>query len=747
MNNVLQLKGPFQGRKHPRAVVIPSLAKGDSVSSEHLSRLATQLEDCLNFWSDNPYIDGALVTAHYERIVPKSRRLSYIFNGEKKTTSDNICGARFEKNENNSKSVNSNRHVFTYYISLDVLKNAINKIKLCADIINSKFNGIIYSHDIAKINNGEISLDKTKKNLFTSVIVDCSMVLFFNVEENRQKADSNSLISLYKTNTSILTTLRRVGIDINDDKLLDDCTVSLRQDQLDLLLDKAPYLISMINDFSKYDIPAPSPDKITIDRIIPSPNDEPTIGVIDTRFDKNCYFAEWVDYHDLIAPALGVDPDDYFHGTAVSSLIVDGPHINPDLEDGCGRFKVRHFAVSKASGSSSFTILKSIQEIVKNNRDIKVWNLSLGSKLQINENFISPEAYFLDELQSEYDVIFVVAGTNDSEYTLNKRIGAPADSLNSLVVNAVDFDGKTASYSRKGPVLSFFYKPDVAYYGGDSNKKMRVCGPLGESTVTGTSFAAPWVTRKIAFLIYKMGLNKEVSKALIIDAAAGWNPQDNKSLYLGYGIVPIHINDILKTKDDEIRFVISNVINEYETYMYSLPIPIVKNMQPFWSRATMTYFPICNRYQGVDYTCTEMDLHFGRVYGNRQGKTLLKEINDNKQSTDEISSLYEEPARLLYRKWDNVKRISETIKSVGRPKKSYGAGMWGIRVVTKERGNEKHGRGLHFGIVVTLKEMNGVNRISDFIKLCEMYGWLVTPIDVDTSLNLYSHVNEDIEWD
>ena len=161
----------------------------------------------------------------------------------------------------------------------------------------------------------------------------------------------------------------------------------------------------------------------------------------------------------------------------------------------------------------------------------------------------------------------------------------------------------------------------------------------------------------------------------------------------------------------------------------------------------MTYFPICNRYQGVDYTCTEMDLHFGRVYGNRQGKTLLKEINDNKQSTDEISSLYEEPARLLYRKWDNVKRISETIKSVGRPKKSYGAGMWGIRVVTKERGNEKHGRGLYFGIVVTLKEMNGVNRISDFIKLCEMYGWLVTPIDVDTSLNLYSHVNEDIEWD
>ena len=36
------------------------------------------------------------------------------------------------------------------------------------------------------------------------------------------------------------------------------------------------------------------------------------------------------------------------------------------------------------------------------------------------------------------------------------KIGSPADSLNSLVVNAVDFRGKSASYTRVGPVLSFF---------------------------------------------------------------------------------------------------------------------------------------------------------------------------------------------------------------------------------------------------------------------------------------------------
>lgn len=60
--------------------------------------------------------------------------------------------------------------------------------------------------------------------------------------------------------------------------------------------------------------------------------------------------------------------------------------------------------------------------------------------MEIHENFISPEAAELDRIQSEYDVIFIVAGTNKpiSERKRTMRIGAPADSLNSIVVNAVD---------------------------------------------------------------------------------------------------------------------------------------------------------------------------------------------------------------------------------------------------------------------------------------------------------------------
>lgn len=746
MNNVLQLKGPFQGRRHPRAVVIPTLKKSDEVKAENVRRMAAQLEDAFEFWNKEKYINGALISVHYKRIVPKTRRISYLFNGDGKNTADCVCGAKFENNDGENAGEYIKRHVFTYYISLNVLDSSIQKLKLCADIIEFQFGGTITDIDVNDINNGIRAVEGMKKRPFVSTVVDCSSVNFFNIETNEKKLTTNNLISLYKTDESVISVLRKIGIDINKERMLDDCTVSLRQDQMDLLMENAPYLIAMVNDFSKYEVKIPKQKAIeTIS--IPKPHDEPFIGVIDTKFDKRVYFADWVDYKNLISDDLGDDSRDYFHGTAVSSLIVDGPQINPDLEDGCGRFQVRHFAVAKPNGSSSFAILKAIQKIVKENLDIKVWNLSLGSALEVDENFISPEAFFLDEIQTEYDVTFIIAGTNDNDRTLNKRIGAPADSLNSLVVNAVDCNDEVAEYSRKGPVLGFFFKPDIACFGGDKNGFMKVCGPLGEANVNGTSFAAPWIARKMAFLIYKMGLSREVAKALIIDAAAGWQPEDSIESFKGYGIVPKHINDILKTKDDEMRFVISNVINEYETYTYSLPIPVVNGMQPFWSRATMTYFPCCDRRQGVDYTSTEMDLHFGRVYKDKKGNVSLKEINDNKQATDEGCFKNEESARALYRKWDNVKRISEKIKSVARAKKVYEAGMWGIRIVTKERGSEKLGRGIRFGVVVTFKEMTGVNRIEEFTKLCSLHGWLVTPIDIDAKLDLYNQVNDEIEWD
>lgn len=117
----------------------------------------------------------------------------------------------------------------------------------------------------------------------------------------------------------------------------------------------------------------------------------------------------------MLDPNIPLRAEDYYHGTEVTSIIVDGPRENPDLDDGCGRFRVRHFGVATSGPFSSFTILRLIRSIVASNRDIKLWNLSLGSTKEVNPSFVSPEAAELDRIQREYDVLFVVAGTNRPE--------------------------------------------------------------------------------------------------------------------------------------------------------------------------------------------------------------------------------------------------------------------------------------------------------------------------------------------
>ena len=581
-----------------------------------------------------------------------------------------------------------------------------------------------------------------------------SRVLFrsrsdFKLDFADESIKDRSIITIYKTGIDTVELLSKFGIDMIKAKMIDDTTLRLDGGEIEILQNNAPYLIAMqVRDLGEVVWDEEVKSEMSNGIIsIPKPKAEPIVGVIDTQFDNRVYFHDWVVSENKLDPNITVTTEDRFHGTAVTSIIVDGPSFNPKLEDGCGRFRVRHFGVATAGKFSSFTILKLIREIVANNRDIKVWNFSLGSAFEIDPNFISPEAAELDKIQCEYDVIFVVAGTNKAKkISETVKIGAPADSLNSLIINAVDFQGKPASYTRVGPVLSFFYKPDICYYGGDKDEMITVCEPLGKANVCGTSFAAPWITRKMAYLIHIVGLSREVAKALIIDSAAGWNRQDNRYFSMGYGIVPKNIEDIIHSKDDEIRFIMNGTIDEYETYTYNIPVPQNMKAHPFFAKATLAYFPTGDRNQGVDYTSTEMDLHFGRIM-EKGGKAVIKAIDYNKQADEGIQSIYEENARKFYRKWDNIKHISEEIKEKAKPRKVYEAGMWGLSIKTKERLAPNAGRGLKFGVVVTLKEMNGVNRIDEFIKLCMMKNWVVNRIDVQNRIDVYSKAEEEIEFE
>ena len=744
MNNVLELKGKrFIQASKTGSGGGASMNSKKIVTREQLLRLIERISQIKEFWKqEKRAFEGILISVHYNKIVAKSNRIAGLFKG--KDSNYAIVGAKFNKEKT--------KHIITYFLDMEDLDKSIELLLKTSDIIKVKFqNGIdkVTFDDRKKIDKIPFSKFSITKSTFKQVIADVSYIEDFEVEMATRQL-KQSIITLYNTHTDTKMLFENIGIDILKSRILDNQTVFLDENQLQILFEKAPYLVSMATE----DLSELSPEDFIQEYqqgtlYMPSPTIEPTVGVIDTLFDKRVYFGEWVEYHDMVDHNLPKNPDDYRHGTAVDSIIVDGARLNPWLDDGCGRFRVRHFGVAIGSKFSSFTITKQIKEIIANNKDIKVWNISLGSNQEVNDNFISAEGAILDKIQYENDVIFVVAGTNKPSADIEK-IGSPADSINSMVVNAVTQNGLSTKYARRGLALSFFAKPDVSYYGGSEEKYIKVCEPLGEANVAGTSFAAPWIARKLSYLIDILGLNREVAKAMIIDAARDWNekPTPEEVALYGHGIVPIKIDDIVHTKEDEIKFLVYDVSEKWNTYNYYFPVPIKDDKYPYIARATMCYFPMCDRTQGVDYTNTELNLHFGRI--NNKGK--IEDIKGDKQNQDVILDnekyfLLEGEARERFRKWDNVKYIAERPKNKMMPKKSYDNKNWGMEIKTNNRLDPKDGIGIRFGVVVTLKEINGVNRIDEFIKNCTLNGWLVNKIDVQTRVDINKKVNEDIEFE
>lgn len=749
MNPLLQVKLRFTGEKNNQKPGARNLRAKAETSTEKIDQLIDSLRAVLRYYKDNTRItDKMMIDIWYNDIIAKSNRVKELLKPNRQSTNDTVVGARFSDAPEGEEN-----HIITHYVDENTVNKTIEELLIAKEFLQTRLGGKATPANFAEpksnINYEGYSIGKSK---LRDLIIDCSVVDKFDIPRVMSIPDRDIfLITFYKSELPLWQLLEKLRIDDTNMPYTayGDDTISVTKDLFEIINDKIPYMISMIStDISKITLEDISPKKRD-EYDIPKPKNEPVIGVIDTFFDESVYFAEWVDNKDYISDLEKYqnDMNQRDHGTEVTSIIVDGPRMNPWLDDGCGRFRVRHFGVC-SNRISTIRLVKKIKDIVNENPDIHVWNLSLGTDDEVSRNFVSFDAAALDEIQAKKNVIFVVSGTNDNRDNKEGilRVGSPADSLNSLVVNSVRRDGKPASYSRKGNILSFYNKPDVSYYGGDYDDRITAYTTYGTDKVYGTSFAAPWISRKMCYLIDVMGMTKEVAKALIIDSAAAWDYKTmtfNSKSIMGYGVVPVDIRKIVETESDEIRFVVYGTSDTYRTANYAIPVPKDdENKYPYVARATLCYFPECSRTQGVDYTDRELSLKFGRIVDDK-GK--ISDINDNVQD-DADSRMDERQSRKEFRKWDNTKFISRIVKN-NKPVKSYDDRLWGLSVTSKERLSAQMRSPLNFGVVVTLKEVNGINRIEDFIKACTLRGWIVNRIDVQNQLDIYASSQEEIHFE
>ena len=291
MNGLLQLKGRFDKRGN-EGMGPAGLPAHKKVTSEHIEKLISQLFKVKQYWSDKEDIGGLIVSVHYIRVVAKSNRLKALLSDVGKKPVDSIRGAKFVTGTD-SVGKTIHKHVFTHYVQVSAIDKAINNLQIVKSIVDMDYNGCITAEDIEKLGKEKIysHAEEIAKTTFVNAIIDCHFVEKFDVDEVKETITEESIITIYKTDIETRELLSRFGIDISESKIIGGTTVLLTPPQAKQLYVKAPYLIAMsVTDFSKISLEDDLFEDVEFnedDCIIQPPTNEPTVGVIDTQFNKN----------------------------------------------------------------------------------------------------------------------------------------------------------------------------------------------------------------------------------------------------------------------------------------------------------------------------------------------------------------------------------------------------------------------------------------------------------------------------
>ncbi len=381
----------------------------------------------------------------------------------------------------------------------------------------------------------------------------------------------------------------------------------------------------------------------------------PTVAVFDTGVSSsNPQLNGWIAGRTTYVSK----PDtDHVHGTGVASLVAAGHLLNIGFpEVPC---KILDVAALETSGSYVTDLIVRLEDAVKRNSGINVWNISIGAEMRHDQQF-SDFAQAIDRLSIKHNILFVVAAGNYvheprrswpiTAHLTSDFITAPADAPTALSVGALvqmgdnstlAQAGEPAPYSRRGPGPVHTSKPDLVHYGGNIHKPFEegVCSTLmltpngNAHRKSGTSFAAPVIAALCAHtwqsLQSKTGINVSPSlvKAALIHAAQLSNTDYEPSMRYYYGAgLPQDVLSILYDRSDSFTLMFEVELVPGLTRWRKTPYPIPAalrqgNKLQAEVIVTAAYQPVVNANFGAEYIRTNLDLSFGTLKDGRiQGK-------------------------------------------------------------------------------------------------------------------------------
>lgn len=275
----------------------------------------------------------------------------------------------------------------------------------------------------------------------------------------------------------------------------------------------------------------------------------PKAGLVDSGVSEESFLKEWE-----LAKLSFVDTDDknFRHGTFVCGRL-----LAKDEQFG----GITYLNIEMIPSKSRLT-LESFERnmriaLDKYHKTVKIYNISLGTNIQVGD-FFTPAAGVLDELQYEYDVLFIIsAGNAFGSSGYDSKITSPAESVNSITVGSVSHTDTNLQkkyspslFSRNGPGPCGFIKPDLASFGGAHEKRYGKLRPVGVFSIgeknelaedSGTSHAAPLISALAAKIYEKYSLafkSTNMTKTMLIHYTFLNNHQREVCYLRGYGTTP-----------------------------------------------------------------------------------------------------------------------------------------------------------------------------------------------------------------
>lgn len=362
--------------------------------------------------------------------------------------------------------------------------------------------------------------------------------------------------------------------------------------------------------------------------------DAPVIGVIDSGIMEN---------HKYIAPAIEQGSSkSYINGdNSTADLVKGGGHgtkvagailYKDGISDLISPYQLPCFVRSIRVLDNDNKLVDAfpaelMQNIVKENFDCSVFNMSINSKGTFRKKHMSSWAATIDSLIHSDDIIFIISAGNISlpdiraylrsgvEYPdylqkLYCGVSNPAQSNFALVVGSVNHahfeddvfkslgeENDISAFSRIGTGIWGEIKPDVVEFGGGL-----IASKNGDNIVKGSKFTSPelirstlhgggaickdsfgtsFATPKVAHIVAQLQKiypdeNVNLLRAFVVQGARlpnghFMNPSIESIRYFGYGIPSI--DRVTKNTENRITFYNTGSLTVDDGHVYSLAIP------------------------------------------------------------------------------------------------------------------------------------------------------------------------------